>query len=307
MKKLITLFAASMMLLSVGAQANSCPDDPRLDDVRSLIKAVKKGEAIEPLQMQYGTFLAMNDKIKAFIGGGEGNPNFNIVDGNCEEPIMIDGEMITKYEMPIDQIIKHLLLLQEKGDSDGVDDLIKNVKPYDEPIDNVVYWMTESQNTSFGKELVCQLTEAGVLKVGGPKGKVPAREYTKNCRKEGWDYPYKVDLFAGLGGQLIGKNHMFSVAGEINGWYMLGNFYIQDTYEQNGATKSYIYNSPGAFDDGFAVLNKNAQRLKAGLNFEYWDGKTDVYNQKYDKALARHNAIMAGSDELGEDDGSEKE
>jgi hypothetical protein len=313
MKKLITLFAASMMLLSVGAQANSCPDDPRLDDVRSLIKAVKKGENIEPMQMQYGTFLAMNDKIKAFIGGGEGNPNFKIVDGNCEQPIIIDGEMITKYEMPLDQIIKHLLLLQEKGDSDGIDDLIKNVKPYDEPVDRLYTWMTEARNSTFGKELVCQLTDAGVLKVGMAINYGSSRTYTKNCTKDEWHHPFKIDLFTGLGGQIIGKNHMFSVGAYIaQGWHNNHWFYLQDSYEQNGVEKSYFYQVEKAgnktgFTNALTAFIANLQRLGAGIDYNTWNPADGVWEQKRDIALARHNATMAGSDELGEDDGSEKE
>jgi hypothetical protein len=328
MKKLITLFAASMMLLSVGAQAESCSDDPRLKKVGPLVKAIKKGESIDPLKITYGTYLGMNAKLKSFLSGGEGNPNFDIMDHNCESLIEIDGEVITKVEMPIETIEKHLLNFQNKGDTDAINNLIKNVKAKDVSVETVIGWVTDARNSAYEKSTVCHLTDAGILRIGyithfGTELNYKScldTEYKAIWKKPvgHWEYPYRADLFAGFGGQVIGNDHHMVISGTWgeDGSYANRNqrLTIHATYKQNGVAKSVLFHGGQINGQDSEILHngniliKRAALMNINVSVAAWSHKQHTkLAADYEALEGAHKAIIAAEDTLAEDDGSEKE
>lgn len=211
MKKLILL---TIILLSpLFAQANTCEDDERLKDKRSLVKAVRSGESISPkITITFETFFNLHPKMRGIIGGGEGDPNFNVVNHNCKTMDFANASTSLKHQMSFKEIKENLAKLQKQGDQSLLEFFVDNV--YAAPMSalDIIDLVSYGRESILNRNTTCTLQNRDRLKIGfagfaSNSNKIALRGYKVNdCENADSTVlaPNQIDLYAGFGGKFLG-------------------------------------------------------------------------------------------------------
>jgi len=315
MKKIIGLFASAMMLLSFTANAQTCESDPRLDKVGPLVAAVKKGEDVGMIKITYHKYLNMHPKLKGLLGGGEGNPNFEILDHNCDPLIAIEGEFISKVEYPIEEIENLILEFQGKDDTDSINDLIRNVKARDVHSSEFIGWINSGRSSAYSKDTVCQLKNAGILKVGAFDN-YGMSEHVSNCTKNSKGKlvtysPYRMDLFAGFGGKITNaplSSRVAAVAKENYSTAKQRAYVFVDAGEDSVFFDSgSIRNSQSVYAGNAAVFARMAPRVGISVTIDTWIwGSPSLLDDNAKQLSEKVKKIRGDSEELAEEEAEQE-
>jgi len=329
MKKLILL--TIILLTPLFAQASTCEDDERLQDKRSLVKAVRSGEGISPkITITFETFFNLHPKMRGIIGGGEGDPNFNVVNHNCKTMDLANGQSYVKHQTSFDAIKLKLAELQKEGNQERLEFFINNVDAAPMKTQDILDLLDISPEQIYSRNTICTIQNAGKVKIGMSK----MAKNGQNVRFRGYKVnncddvestvmaPNQIDLYAGFGGKFLEKDVVIDSGyyRELKGYgtsYKAGSYhYVQASYVDNesGDRKSAMFEkkvnrNQHHIRDNQHILNIVAPYMDAEVNtptfgqhFSYNWRNENIYDNgplEYDRfvkaAKTRHQAINANA------------
>lgn len=319
MRRSITTAVLMIILITSSfAQASTeCKDDKRLSDKRALIKIVRSGEAIVPkLTVSFESFLNMHPKMKSIISGGDGNPNFNIVNQDCKIMDLSNTSSSQKHQMPFKELKSNLIKLQNKGKASNLELFIDNVQVAPMPTVDILRLLTYDRVKILNRKTICALQNHGRLKLGMSdfalnSQNVNLRGYKRNDCDNPESMvvaPDQIDLYAGFGGKFLEKEVVIDsgYARNYTDGYPNTNkanyHYLQATFidSETGKTSStWFYNKVNKDQFHIArnqhILNIVAPHMNAEINtttFDWYNYRTNTDFSRYMlQAKTRHNAI----------------
>jgi len=125
-------------------------DDPRMQNLMAVLKDVKAGNKVEPLQMSFGTYMGLSDKIRKLLGD-----NIVISTANCKKQFIFDGELAGKVEMPFPEAMTYINDALRARDVAKLKAVFANVKAAPDTLHNILsYSVAKSFPLATGKALI---------------------------------------------------------------------------------------------------------------------------------------------------------
>ena len=314
MKKLILL--TIILLTPLFAQASTCEDDERLQDKRSLVKAVRSGEGISPkITITFETFFNLHPKMRGIIGGGEGDPNFNVVNHNCKTMDLANGQSYVKHQMSFKEIKENLASLQKQGNQEMLEFFIDNVDATPMKTQDILNLVSYGRESILNRNTTCTLQNKGRLKLGMAgfstnSQQIFLRGYKANdCENADSTVlaPNQVDLYAGFGGKFLEKEVVIESGhyrDDKSYHYMQASYTIPTTDERKGSWFEKVLDQKQfLMSENQHTLNIVAPYMGAEINTPIFDSDVTRYKYSasydyfryYDNAKTRHQAINANA------------
>jgi len=125
-------------------------DDPRMQNLIAVLKDVKAGNKVEPLQMSFGTYMGLSDKIHKMLGD-----NIVISTASCKKQFIFDGELTGKVEMPFPEAMTYINDALRARDTAKLKFVFANVKAAPDSLHNILsYSVAKSFPLATGKALI---------------------------------------------------------------------------------------------------------------------------------------------------------
>jgi len=125
-------------------------DDPRMQNLVAVLKDIKAGNKVEPLQMSFGTYMGMSDKIRKLLGD-----NIVISAANCKKQFVFDGALTGKVEMPFPEAMTYINDALRARDTAKLKFVFANVKAAPDTLHNILsYSVARSFPLATGKVLI---------------------------------------------------------------------------------------------------------------------------------------------------------
>jgi len=210
------------------AAATCGQDDPRMQNLIVVLKDIKAGKKVEPLQMSFGTFMGLSGKIRKMLGD-----NIVIVTANCKKQFIFDGELTGKVEMPFPEAMTYINQALRARDIAQLKFIFSNVKAAPDTLHNILnYSVARTFPLETGKVLV---QTANIKPVGSNKESMGV---------------LLLNLYQALGGRIKSgeKNKVNIYKGQAYIAYLV---YADDGFTVTvGSGVTYLYSGNGITDMG---------------------------------------------------------
>ena len=99
-------------------------DDPRIENFVPVLQELRAGNAIEPIQMTFETYLSLSLKIRNILGD---NIYFSLPD--CSKSYLIEGELLDVFEVPMITMWSTITDALRTSDVEKLQFMKKNIRP----------------------------------------------------------------------------------------------------------------------------------------------------------------------------------
>jgi len=108
-------------------------DDARMSNLIAVLKDVKAGKKVDPLQLSFGTYMDLSDKVRGILGD-----NIIIVTATCKNQFIMDGELTGKVEMPFPEVMTYINDALRARDANKLKFIFANVKVAPDSLHNIM-------------------------------------------------------------------------------------------------------------------------------------------------------------------------
>jgi len=124
-------------------------DDARMGNFIAVLKDVKAGKEVQPLELTFGTYMDLSEKVRNMLGD-----NIIIVTASCKKQFIMDGELTGKVEMPFPEVLTYISDALRARDSNKLKFIFANVKAAPDTLHNIMsYSIGKSYPLESGKVL----------------------------------------------------------------------------------------------------------------------------------------------------------
>jgi len=222
-------------------------DDPRMQNLIAVLKDVKAGNKVEPLQMSFGTYMGLSDKIRKMLGD-----NIVISTASCKKQFVFDGELTGKVEMPFPEAMTYINDALRARDATKLKSVFANVKAAPDTLHNILsYSVAKSYPLETGKVLIQAANIQAVRSNDDSMGIL------------------LLNLYQALGGTLAQgeKNIVHIMNGQGSGDYAAYLVYSDEGFQVTVGSQVQLY-MPKLFETGGLVTDMATAQLSeayAGL------------------------------------------
>ncbi|MDQ6962821.1 MAG: hypothetical protein Q9M28_09920 [Mariprofundaceae bacterium] len=125
-------------------------DDPRMQNLIAVLKDVKAGSKVKPLQMSFGTYMGLSDKVRKMLGD-----NIIISTADCKKQFIFEGALTGKVEMPFPEAMTYINNALRARDTAKLKFVFTNMKAAPDTLNNILsYSVAKEFDLETGKVLV---------------------------------------------------------------------------------------------------------------------------------------------------------
>lgn len=108
-------------------------DDPRYSQLMTVLRTVKEGGDVKPLQTSFSTYAGMNAKVRNALGS-----NVFISSPDCSKQFIFDGDLTGKVTIPFPEQWGFIRDALRVGDDELLGFIIENTSAAPEPAENLI-------------------------------------------------------------------------------------------------------------------------------------------------------------------------
>ncbi len=108
-------------------------DDPRYSQLMTVLRTVKEGGNVNPLQTSFSTYAEMNKKVRDMLGS-----NIFISSPDCSKQFVFDGELTGKVTLPFPELWSLIASVLRVGDKEKMDFILASTTAAPEPASNLI-------------------------------------------------------------------------------------------------------------------------------------------------------------------------
>jgi hypothetical protein len=151
-----TVTASSTNIEKRPMVANVCgEDDKRMGELITVLRSLKAGEKIEPLQLTFKTYVNLSDKVRKALG-----EEFYITSPDCSKTYFFDGELTGKVSLPFTDIWNVTREAIRVKDEAFLSFIVKNTKPEPMSTEQVVALLQDVLMSSEDSGLLSRVLSA---------------------------------------------------------------------------------------------------------------------------------------------------
>jgi len=108
-------------------------DDPRYSQLMTVLRTVKEGGNVNPLQTSFSTYTEMNKKVRDMLGS-----NIFISSPDCSKQFVFDGELMGKVTLPFPELWRLITNALRVGNKEQVDFILASTAAAPETAGNLI-------------------------------------------------------------------------------------------------------------------------------------------------------------------------
>lgn len=108
-------------------------DDSRYSQLMTVLRTVKEGGNVDPLQTSFSTYAGMNKKVRDMLGS-----NIFISSPDCSKQFVFDGELTGKVTLPFPELWSLIASALRVGDKEKIDFILASTTAAPEPASNLI-------------------------------------------------------------------------------------------------------------------------------------------------------------------------
>ncbi|MEQ3724500.1 hypothetical protein [Alcanivorax sp.] len=108
-------------------------DDPRYSQLMTVLRTVKEGGDVDPLQTSFSTYVEMNKKVRDMLGS-----TIFISSPDCSKQFVFDGELTGKVVLPFPELWNLITNALRVGDKEQIDFILAGTTAAPEPANNLI-------------------------------------------------------------------------------------------------------------------------------------------------------------------------
>ncbi len=186
-------------------------DDPRLKNIVVVLKKLKAGNKIKPLQLSFGTYITLSEKIRTLVGD-----NFFISAPDCNKQVLFDGELTGKVSLPFPEVMLYINDALRTRDLPKLKFIFANIKATPETLHNIMNYSHASSYSLASGKILLELID--VQPIGKNKTSIGI---------------LLLNIYQALGGRLAsGEKNVIYIFCQHNGNYVTSvqQIYSEDHY-----------------------------------------------------------------------------
>lgn len=190
-------------------------DDPRIDNFVPVLREIRAGNTIEPIQLTLETYMSLSLKIRNMLGD---NIYFSLPD--CSKSYLFEGELLDVMEVPMITMWSTIADALRTSDVEKLQFMKKNIRPAPATAAELVSYI---QDVVFSSEQRAMLEDNFFTDIRNAP-------YYRDRDNDLWSF---LDIYLALGGKLIPADVGKSIYVVFSSSTVLAGVYLEDGQGNN--------------------------------------------------------------------------